>query len=407
MREEGFPNKGVYLHYEDDHKQYRKRDKDLCDTFEYEAYDQVKALVNFEPYLNEKIRVMPDAHVGKGSTVGTTMTITDKVTPNLVGVDIGCGMLTTKLHEKEIDLPKLDRVIKEEVPSGFSVRGKAVATFDFSGLRCAKHADLGRAALSIGTLGGGNHFIEVNRGEDGSLYLVIHSGSRHLGVNVWKYYQDLAWKNVNEMSTIREKRIDELKKQGREKEIANELKKLRKPAANKELAYLEGSDFDDYINDMKIVQRFASVNRKAMANVILEKMGWHVAEQFETVHNYIDMQNMILRKGAVSAREGEILLIPINMRDGSLICRGKGNEDWNYSAPHGAGRLMSRSKAKELLSMDEYSESMRGIYSSSVNQSTLDEAPLAYKPMNEIINAIEDTAEVIEVIKPIYNFKAK
>ena len=385
--------------------------KIFADTFEYEAYDQVKALANFEPYLNAKIRVMPDAHVGKGCTVGTTLTITDKVTPNLVGVDIGCGMLTTQLKENEVDLPKLDRVIKQEIPSGFAVRKEAVESFDFSGLRCAKHADLERALLSIGTLGGGNHFIELNKGEDGSLYLVIHSGSRHLGVNVWKYYQDLAWKNVNEMSSVRRKRIEELKrelkKEGREKDIKEELKKLRKPSANKELAYLEGKEFDDYINDMKIVQRFASVNRAAMAKVIFEKMGWHVEDQFETVHNYIDIQHKIVRKGAVSAREGEMLLIPINMRDGSLICRGKGNEDWNYSAPHGAGRLMSRSKAKELLSMEEYTESMKGIYTSSVNKSTLDEAPQAYKPMHEIINTIEDTAEVIEIIKPIYNFKAK
>ncbi|WP_298650580.1 RtcB family protein [uncultured Proteiniphilum sp.] len=381
--------------------------KIFADTFEYEAYDQVKALANFAPYLNAKIRVMPDGHVGKGCTVGTTMTITDKITPNLVGVDIGCGMLTTKLHEKEINLPELDRVIKKEVPSGFAIRGEAVAKFDFSDLRCAKHADLGRALLSIGTLGGGNHFIEVNKGEDNSLYLVIHSGSRHLGVNVWKYYQDLAWKNVNEVSTIRKERIDDLKKQGRKKEIETELKKLRKPPASKDLAYLEGSDFDDYLNDMQIVQRFASRNRETMANVILAEMGLTIAHQFETVHNYIDIRHKILRKGAVSAHKGEILLIPVNMRDGSLICRGKGNEDWNYSAPHGAGRLMSRSKAKELLSMDEYEESMRGIYSSTVSQSTLDEAPQAYKPMEEIMSAIADTVDVIEVIKPIYNFKAQ
>lgn len=353
--------------------------KIFAETFEYEAYDQVKALANFEPYINQRIRVMPDAHVGKGSTVGTTIIIADKVTPNLVGVDIGCGMLTTKLTDREVDLPKLDRVIRHEVPSGFAIREKAVASFDFSMLRCAKHADLERALLSIGTLGGGNHFIEVNQGKDGSLYLVIHSGSRHLGVNVWKYYQDLAWKSMSQ-------------------------KGLK---GNKELAYLEGSHFDDYINDMKIVQSFASENRMAMASVIFNRMGWHVEDQFETVHNYIDMEHMILRKGAVSAREGEILLIPINMRDGSLICEGKGNADWNWSAPHGAGRLMSRSKAKELLSMEAYTESMKGVFSTSVNPSTLDEAPQAYKPMSEIIHAIEDTAEVLEVIKPIYNFKAK
>ncbi len=380
--------------------------KIFAETFEYEAYDQIKTLANFEPYLNARIRIMPDVHAGKGCTVGTTMTITDKITPNLVGVDIGCGMLTTKLNEKDIDLQKLDQVIREHVPSGFSIRDRSIAKFDFSDLRCAKYADLERAMLSIGTLGGGNHFIEVDRDDAGNLYLVIHSGSRNLGVNVCKYYQDLAWKNVNEMSTIKSKLIEALKRQGREKDIDNELKKLQKPKANKDLAFVENQDFEDYINDMKIVQNFASLNRKVMAEVILKEMGLNIADQFETIHNYIDIRNMILRKGAVSAQDGEILLIPINMRDGALICRGKGNEDWNHSAPHGAGRLMSRSKAKELISMDDYSESMRDIFSTSVSTSTLDEAPHAYKSMSEIIGTISDTAEIVDIIKPIYNFKA-
>ena len=357
--------------------------KIFANTFEHEAYQQVKSLANYEPYLNQQIRVMPDAHVGKGSTIGTTMTITDKVTPNLVGVDIGCGMLTTKLNEKKVDLPKLDRTIIKNIPSGFAIRDEAIAKFDFSDLRSAKYANFQRARLSIGTLGGGNHFIELNKGDDDSLYLVIHSGSRHLGVNVWKYYQDLAQKNA----------------------AKNHKGKL--PAAVRDLAFLEGDDFVDYLNDMKIVQHYASVNRKMMANVILEEMGLTINDQFETVHNYIDINNNILRKGAVSAQEGEKLLIPINMRDGSLICIGKGNADWNYSAPHGAGRVMSRSKAKENISLSDYAESMKGIFSSSVNRSTIDEAPHAYKPMSEIVNAIEDTAEVLEVIKPIYNFKAK
>jgi len=380
--------------------------KIFAETFEYEAYDQVKELANFEPYLSSQIRIMPDAHAGKGCTVGTTMTITDKVTPNLVGVDIGCGMLTTKLKEKDIDLPKLDQVIREHVPSGFSVRGKAAAKFDFTGLRCAKHADLERAMLSIGTLGGGNHFIEVDRDSEGCLYFVIHSGSRNLGVKVCKFYQDLAWKNVNEMSAIRENLIFSLKEQGRENEISAEIKKLQKPKANKDLSFVDGANFDNYINDMKIVQNFASLNRRVMAGVIHKEMGLTIADQFETIHNYIDTKHMILRKGAVSARIGEVLLIPINMRDGSLICRGKGNEDWNYSAPHGAGRLMSRSKAKEMISMDEYSESMKEIYSTSVSASTLDEAPQAYKSMDEIIGAISDTVEIVDIITPIYNFKA-
>lgn len=380
--------------------------KIFAETFEYEAYDQIKALTNFEPYLNEKIRIMPDAHAGKGCTVGTTMTITDKITPNLVGVDIGCGMLTTKLKEKDIDLYKLDQVIRQHVPSGFSVREKSITKFDFSDLRCAKHCDLERAMLSIGTLGGGNHFIEVDRDDAGNLYLVIHSGSRNLGVNTCKYYQDLAWKSVNEMGTIKGKLIEELKRQGREKDIDTELKKLQKPKANKDLAFVEKQDFEDYINDMKIVQNFASLNRKMMAEVILKEMGLNISDQFETIHNYIDTQKMILRKGAVSAQDGEMLLIPINMRDGSLICRGKGNEDWNYSAPHGAGRLMSRSKAKEMISMDEYSESMKDIFSTSVSASTLDEAPQAYKSMDEIVRAIYDTVDIVDIIRPIYNFKA-
>lgn len=380
--------------------------KIFAKTFEYEAYDQIKALANYEPYLNEKIRIMPDAHAGKGCTVGTTMTITDKITPNLVGVDIGCGMLVTQLWDKDIDLNKLDKAIREHIPSGFSIRDKSASKFDFSNLRCAKHVDLERAMLSIGTLGGGNHFIEVDRDDEGNLYLVIHSGSRNLGVNVCKHYQDRAWKKVNEMSTIKADLITELKKQGREKEIDSELKKLLKPKANKDLAHLEGKDFEDYINDMKIVQDYASLNREIMAWVILKEMGLRASDRFQSIHNYIDVHNMIMRKGAVSAKDGEVLLIPINMRDGALICRGKGNKDWNYSAPHGAGRLMSRSKAKEMISMEDYSESMKDIFSTSVNISTLDEAPQAYKPIDEIVGAISDTVEIEKIIKPIYNFKA-
>lgn len=380
--------------------------KIFATTFEYEAYDQIKALTNFEPYLNSKIRIMPDAHAGKGCTVGTTMTLNGKVTPNLVGVDIGCGMLVIKLKDKEVDLVKLDQVIRKYVPSGFDVKEIAKLSFDFSNLRCYKHVDLERALLSIGTLGGGNHFIELNKGEDGSLYLVIHSGSRHLGAQVCKYYQDKAFKNVNEMSTIRENLIEKLKKEGRSKDINSELKKLNKPSANKDLAYLEEQDFLDYINDMEIVQKYASENRAAIAFTIIEKMGLYIDNSFTSIHNYIDIKNMILRKGACSAQEGEKLIIPINMRDGSLICVGKGNPDWNYSAPHGAGRLMSRSKAKENITMEEYTESMKDIYTTSVSLSTLDEAPQAYKSIDEIVSAIQDTVEVLEIIKPIYNFKA-
>lgn len=379
----------------------------FAETFEYEAYDQVKRLANYEAYKNSKIRIMPDSHAGKGCTVGTTMTITDKVTPNLVGVDIGCGMLTIELKDKYIDCEKLDSVIRSKVPNGFNVHERQKATFDFENLLCANHVDLERALLSIGSLGGGNHFIEVDYSEKhDKYYLVIHSGSRKLGGDVCKYYQDLAFQNANEMKKVREDLITRLKAEGKMKDIESEIKKLKKPTANKELSHLSGDNFKSYLNDMEIVQRFAIMNRKTMASIIIKEMGFQESDRFETIHNYIDFKRMILRKGAVSAELEEKLLIPINMRDGSLICIGKGNEDWNYSAPHGAGRLMSRSRAKEILSMDEYANSMNGIFSTSVNTSTLDEAPQAYKSMDEIKRTILETVEIVDTIKPVYNFKA-
>lgn len=379
----------------------------FAETFEYEAYDQVKKLCNFEPYMESRIRIMPDAHAGKGCTVGTTMTINGKATPNLVGVDIGCGMLTIELKNNEIDLPLFDSIINTKIPCGFSIHTESKHKFDFTGLRCSKNVDLQRASLSIGSLGGGNHFIEIGRSEKtGRLFLIIHSGSRKLGGDTCKYYQNLAFQNVNEMGKIRTKLIDKLKIEGREKDISAEIKKIQKPSADKDLAFLVGSDFDDYMNDMSIVQNFASVNRNTMADIIIKEYGLNEASRFETIHNYIDFKRNILRKGAVSAENGETLLIPINMRDGSLLCVGKGNENWNFSAPHGAGRLMSRTKAKELITMDEFTDSMTDVYSTSVVNSTLDEAPQAYKSKDEIINAIKDTAIVIDIIKPIYNFKA-
>lgn len=381
--------------------------KVFAETFEYEAYEQVKRLANYEAYQNSTIRIMPDSHAGKGCTVGTTMTITDKVTPNLVGVDIGCGMLTIELKDKYIDCEKLDLIIHTKIPNGFDVHEKQKATFDFESLICAKQVDLERALLSIGSLGGGNHFIEVDYSEKNDrYYLVIHSGSRKLGGDVCKYYQDLAFQGVNEMKQVREDLIKRLKSEGRVCDIESEIKKLKKPTADKELAHLSGDYFRSYLNDMEIVQRFAMLNRKTMAAIIIKEMGFQEESRFETIHNYIDFKRMILRKGAVSAELGEKLLIPINMRDGSLICIGKGNEDWNYSAPHGAGRLMSRSKAKEMLSMDDFVNSMNGIFTTSVSTSTIDEAPQAYKSMEEIRTAITDTVEIIDTIKPIYNFKA-
>lgn len=375
-------------------------------TFEYEAYEQVKKMVNFEPYLDSKVRIMPDAHAGKGCTVGTTMTITDKVTPNLVGVDIGCGMLTVEIGQN-VDFAKLDEVIKTKIPHGFDVHTSPKAHFDLSSLKCENHVDLRRASLSLGSLGGGNHFIEVGRAElSGEMFLVIHSGSRKLGGDVCKYYQDLAFKQVNEMSTIKAELIKKLKSEGRQKDIDTEVKKLQKPITDKDLAFLSGEDFKNYMHDMALVQKYAVANRRTMADIIIKEMTFNEMCSFETIHNYIDFKRMILRKGAVSAEQGEKLLIPINMRDGSLLCIGKGNADWNYSAPHGAGRLMSRGKAKEVLDMEEFQSSMEGIYTTSVGTSTLDEAPQAYKSMDEIMLAIAETVEVIDIIKPLYNFKS-
>lgn len=379
----------------------------FAQTFEYEAFDQIKKLINFEAYQDSIIRVMPDAHAGKGCVVGTTMTIKDKVTPNLVGVDIGCGMLTIKLKEKDIDFARLDNIINNKIPSGKSVHTESKATFNLENLKCKKYVDIGRASLSIGTLGGGNHFIEVGRSEvTGDLFLIIHSGSRKLGSEVCKYYQDLAFQNVNEMSKIVKNLVNKLKSEGRQKEIEAEIKKIKKPSADKELAFLTGEDFKNYMNDMSIVQEYASFNRETMAKIILQEMRCGESSRFETIHNYIDFRRMILRKGAVSAEESELLLIPINMRDGSLICIGKGNKNWNYSAPHGAGRLMSRTSARENLNLEEFKNSMEGIYSTSVLESTLDEAPLAYKSMEEIVSLIQDTVIVIDTIKPLYNYKA-
>jgi len=379
----------------------------FAETFEPEAFEQVKMLCNFEAYQEAKIRIMPDAHLGKGCTVGTTMTISDKITPNLVGVDIGCGMLSVKLNVHDINFEKLDNVINSKVPSGFKVNEKPKKEFDFSFLRCQKQVDLQRAKLSIGTLGGGNHFIEVGKSDaTGEIYLIIHSGSRKLGGDVCKYYQDKAFENGNEVNKIKDAIIRKLKSEGREKEIDSELKMIVIPVMHKELAYLTGSDFADYMNDMAIVQRFASLNRETMAEIIIEEMGWTETGRFETIHNYIDFKRMILRKGAVSSEEGETLLIPINMRDGSLLCIGKGNENWNYSAPHGAGRLMSRNKAKAAIKMDDFINSMSNIYSTSVVAETLDEAPQAYKSIEEIKSAITDTVDIVDTIKPLYNFKA-
>ncbi len=374
-------------------------------TIEDVALNQIKELGEFEPYKDSKIRIMPDCHAGSGCTIGTTMEITDKITPNLVGVDIGCGMLTVKLKQAEIDLQKLDAVINESIPNGFDVHSEPKADFEFSKL-IAKNLNIDRAKLSIGSLGGGNHFIEIGKNSIGELFLVIHSGSRNIGGQVAKYYQDIAIDKLSDISKEREELIERLKREGKQKIIGEELKKLKKPTINKDLAYLTGVDFDNYMHDMELMQKFAVLNRRTMANIILEKVELTETDSFETIHNYIDFNRMILRKGAVSAEKGERLLIPINMRDGSIIATGKGNSEWNYSAPHGAGRLMGRNEAYKKLNFDEFKEQMKDVYSTSVLAETLDEAPNAYKSMNEIIDAIGETVEIVDIIKPIYNFKA-
>jgi RNA-splicing ligase RtcB len=389
--------------------------KIFADTADDASFAQVKLLLDQEFVSGSRIRMMPDIHAGAGCTIGTTMTIADKVVPNLVGVDIGCGMETVVVKEKHLELQKLDKLIYEKIPSGFQIREKAHSYFeqiesDFNRLNCFRHINGDRAQKSIGTLGGGNHFIEADKDDEGNIYLVVHSGSRHLGVEVAEYYQQEGYRALNKTTKKDiDQMIAQLKQEGRETEIQSRIEE-RKGAVfttiPKTLAYVSGELFDQYIHDMKIVQMYADINRKAMMREIVKGMKLHVKDQFTTVHNYIDTASMILRKGAVSAKKGEKLLIPINMRDGSLICTGRGNADWNESAPHGAGRLMSRSMAKQSFTVSEFKKQMQGIYSTSINKETLDECPMAYKGLDSIVNNISDTADIVTRIMPIYNFKA-
>ena len=387
--------------------------KIFAKTVEDVALKQIEELSYHPVYKDSKIRIMPDCHAGKGCTIGTTMTISNAVTPNLIGSDIGCGMFVVKLNDFDyhfnthFNLAVLDEAIKEYVPSGHNIHKQPYDTFDFSDLFCKEEVNTEKALLSIGTLGGGNHFIEVATSKvDSSNYLIIHSGSRNLGTQVCKYYQNRATSNLEEIRSMRDFFILRLKNQGREKDIETELKKLQLLTYNKDLAYLTGIEFEKYLHDMAIVQDYASLNRFWIAEIILRVTGLKGYEFLETIHNYIDTDSMILRKGAVSAKKGEKLIIPMNMRDGSLLCVGKGNPDWNYSAPHGAGRIMSRSVATEKLSMDDFNKSMEGIYTTSVCESTIDESPMVYKPMEEIRECIKDTVDVIDILKPIYNFKS-
>lgn len=387
--------------------------KIFTDVVDEASVAQVIELCNQPFTAKSRIRMMPDIHAGAGCTVGTTMTITDKVVPNLVGVDIGCGMETVHLREQHLELQKLDKLIRAKIPSGFSIREKAHRYFDeidLTELYCYRQINPLRAEKSLGTLGGGNHFIEVDRDDEGGLYLVIHSGSRHLGLEVAAWYQNEAYQRLNKSSKSDEAAlIAKLKSEGRDKEIQKAIRKLKntkQTSIPKPLAYAEGELFEQYIHDMRIIQRFAMLNRRAIADDILKGMGLHAQDSFTTIHNYIDTDAMVLRKGAVSAKAGERLLIPINMRDGSLICIGRGNEDWNCSAPHGAGRLMSRSQAKQSFTVSEFKHQMDGIYTTSVGKATLDECPMAYKRMEDIVSNIGETVRIERIIRPVYNFKA-
>lgn len=378
---------------------------DNCDN---ETISQVTELLNQASVKDSKIRIMPDTHAGKGCVIGTTMTLTDKVVPNLVGADIGCGMYAVKLSETDADFNKLDNIIRTYIPSGFDIHEHPISMSNADKIYAP--IDVDKAYQSLGTLGGGNHFIEVDRDVNGHLWLVVHTGSRHLGLEVCKYYQDLAYKKIknNGIEDKIKETVTRLKAEGKQYEIESTIKIIRMQAGPipKDLCYVKDKDFENYIHDMKLIQEHAAINRETIVNQIVNHMDWHIIDQFETIHNYIDIDNMILRKGAVSAQKGEKLIIPMNMRDGSLICVGKGNPDWNYSAPHGAGRTMSRGKAKEAISLAEFEESMKGIYTTSVTQSTIDESPMVYKPMQEIIDNISDTVDIIDIIKPVYNFKA-
>ena len=413
--------------------------KIFTDLFDDMTVSQIIGILNSPVTENQKVRIMSDCHAGKGCVIGTTMTIGDKIIPNLVGVDIGCGMLVVelgKLNLDQDDLKRLDDIVYKYVPSGFDINKDSSnwKYFDskikpeewFKELNCYKHFK-GKETMfanSLGSLGGGNHFLELDKDDNDNYYLVVHSGSRNLGLVVANYYQDIAVKKTEDVTGKLKVKIEEYKRDGRLQEISQMIKEFKSnyvSKCNKELCYLVGDDMEDYLHDMRLCQEYASMSRKAMTINVLthffDTKFWTIDESlikfsnkeffyFETIHNYINFEDNILRKGAVSARLGERLLIPMNMRDGSLVCVGKGNDDWNQSAPHGAGRLMSRAKAKKQIDLKDFEDSMKGIYSTTVNQSTIDESPFAYKPMESIIENVKDTVEIVNVIKPVYNFKA-
>lgn len=353
------------------------------------AVHQLQMLCDHETAANCRIRVMPDVHPGKVGTIGLTMTIGSKLMPNLIGIDIGCGMTLAQIKGKRIEFQKLDSVIRENVPSGFSIRNhvhRFASAFDFEQLHCCRHIRKDKALLSLGTLGSGNHFIEADKDSDGNLYLVIHSGSRHLGKEVTEYYLNQG------QQELKERGID----------------------VPYELTYLKGDTLSCYLHDLQIVQDFASLNRKIILDELVKGMKWKVTDSYSCIHNYVDaapetlsmFHAPLLRKGAVSAKEHENVIIPINMRDGIILGTGIGNPDWNCSAPHGSGRILKREDVKSHYTVSSYKAEMKGIYSSCINKSTLDEAPFAYRSIDEIASVIKDTVTINRIIRPIYNFKA-
>jgi len=374
------------------------------------AVDQIQELTDQAFMAGTKVRIMPDYHAGKGCVIGTTIQLQDRVVPNLVGIDVGCGVFVAKLDVTTVDFAQLDAIIRTYVPSGQDIHkevspSRHFVEFEGKQFRASGLKD-DYTNLSLGTLGGGNHFIELAKDEDDQHYLLIHTGSRYVGAKVANWHQKRAYDNLRREDFT--EKIEALKQQGRHQEIQSMIQayKEQTPFVPKDLSYLEGEAFHDYIHDMKIAQQFARMNRWTIAETIAKQMDWHFTDTFDTIHNYIDTETMTLRKGAVRANKGEKLVIPMNMRDGSLICIGKGNAEWNYSAPHGAGRMFSRRAAKKALNMADFKDTMQGIWTTSVNEETLDEAPMAYKPMTEITSAIGETVDIVKVIKPVYNFKA-
>ncbi|WP_423188366.1 RtcB family protein [Alkalibacterium sp. f15] len=385
--------------------------KVFADKLEEGAIEQIVTFCNQPHSKGSRIRIMPDAHQGAGSTIGTTMTVTDTVVPNLVGVDIGCGLSVAivKINPADLAFDRVDDVIRRYIPCGSSTQppnhfhrfGKLVKYRDIKA-----PIDLERAKASIGTLGGGNHFIEINAYDEDHIAVVVHSGSRNLGKRIAEFHQDRAYDELIAQRDTHAAIVAQRKKDENQKDIQSTLQTIAEQTIPKELAYLKGESFADYLNDMTIAQHYAELNRQAMLETLLAQMNWTAVDAFSTIHNYIDMENMILRKGAISAQKDERVIIPLNMRDGSIIAYGKGNEDWNYSAPHGAGRLMSRTKAKKMVALADFKKTMKEVWSSSVKLSTLDESPMAYKPMDEIIEQIKETVTIDRIIKPLYNFKA-